>query len=94
MTNEAEALLAFHFGDVAYQKHDPNRVIVEQCSKLVVTLTYAHFRNLEEEAYKGVASFQEVQAKIGVKKKITIEMKRQKKVVQGEKVMQPIQMSQ
>lgn len=48
-TVEWEALKAFHFGEMCYQKHDLKRVIENQVYNLPIICPCAHWSNLQEE---------------------------------------------
>lgn len=69
---------SFCLREMNQYRHDPRQVVVIHCKSNGSTWPYTHEINLEEEAYKRAISFQDVQAKIGTKRKITFRATRPK----------------
>ena len=59
----------YRFSDIPFYRHDPKGFLKRYCSQHNISWAYTHCICLEEEVYKRAISLQEVESKIGRKRK-------------------------
>lgn len=71
----------YHFAEGIFRRHDPLKAVAEHCTSFQVPWPYAHETFFEEEPHERALTRKEVQAKIGLQKKVSVRSRKGKEVV-------------